>query len=221
MADIRQNTTIKDDFNRADVNPIPAPWAQPNTDAAAGPCKIDNLILKGTKFASDPSVAYWTTESWSNNDAEVWATAVGDAPSTEGWRIGLMTDVGLGSGAIDGYLCLPSNPFGPDVWVLRKYTNGGFTGIGSVVHVLPSPPPTSIVLMRCNGTSVEIWLSPAGDPDGIWELVLSAVDNTYRSNLFAVLGTTGLGPGWDDFGGGPAEPFIPQFYRRPYSRQGN
>lgn len=214
MADIRQSTTIKDDFNRADENPVALPWAQTNTDAAAGPCKIASQYLRGTKTASDPSTAYWTLDSWSGNDAEVWATAMGDAPLTESYRIGLMTDVGLGSGAVDGYLCLPSNAVGPDVWALRKYTNGGFSTPAIPQHVLPDPNGVHRVLMRCNGGDVEVWMSEVADPD-TWELIVSISDSTYRTNLYAVLGTTGTAPGWDDFGGGPlANPFRPQFYRR-------
>jgi hypothetical protein len=106
-----------------------------------------------------------------------------------------------GTQTTDGYMCLPHNPVGTDKWFLRRYTNSGVTAIATADY--PNPSGGDFVLMRRNGTSVEVWHST--DSAANWTLVVSAVDTIYTTGLYPVLGATGNGQtGWDYFGAGPA-----------------
>ena len=216
MADIRQTTVILDDFNRADESIIQSPWQLAYTSFGASPAQLFTNALRGRVFPPTASVSYWSTESYNGDGAEVWATAVGSAPQAEGWRMGLMSDVGGTS--IDGYQCLMHNGIGPDTWGIRKYTNATFFTLASVQHALPIGQ-VEICLMRCKGAQVEVWSSV--DAGANWTLIVSATDSTYRTNLYAVLGTTGKATGWDNFGAGSTQnPWVPQYIRRTRRRGG-
>jgi hypothetical protein len=216
MADIRQTTVILDDFNRAAEDPILPPWYQATTSFGSNPCRLSGNAIGGRVFPPTSSVSYWATESYNGDDAEVWATAMGSAPQAEGWRMGLMHD--MGGASIDGYQCLMHNGVGPDTWFIRKMTNATFYTMASVVHALPIGG-VEMCLMRCKGTQVEVWSSV--DAGANWTLIVSATDSTYRTDLYAALGSTGKACGWDNFGAGATlNPWVPQYIRRTHLRGG-
>lgn len=219
MADIRQNTTIKDDFNRADELTIAGPnWANVETGPSPdwSPAGILNNRLTLMSGAG-VSFSYWTPESFDNDAAEAWAYGSGGGAIGVSWSIGLFRDVG-GTAIVDGYR-LQVVGSGNDNWELGKYTNKSF-----VVLALGTGGTTDIgfTLLRRNGTSVEAW--HAGANPTTWSLIVSAVDSTYTTGLFAALGSSGGGSlcAWDDFGSGPKKvtTFLPQIYRRTRLRGG-
>lgn len=212
MADVRYTTLVRDDFQRADENPIGAPWDR-NWSAGID-CQIDSNIFKST--SSNPSNSgqmFWSTEDFSGDEIEVWAAAVGNAPQADSYRIGLCDD----SASMNGYLLRCENPVGADAWTIRKYTGGSF---GTLAQTRPAQLPSSdhLVLMQLTATHVNCYLSD--DTAGTsWTLIVSAADTDYRSGLYIHLGGNGA-PGWTYVGGGVPDLSMPEFIRRPWEYQG-
>lgn len=212
MADIRQSTTIKDDFQRAASDPASGDWGDTvffGQVAIAGPALPDRML---THSASDsPAIGYYTAETYSGDDCEVWARAVGGGEiSGIAWAVGLFKNFG---GSIDGYRFRWESV--GDVYTLRKYTSGSFTvldtgnpDVGSADHWF---------LLRRNGNDVEGWISGNDDPTS-WTMVVSATDTTHTTGLYGCLGVTDNAQsqqlGWNEFGAGVAEERRrPQIYR--------
>ena len=199
MADIRQSVTIKDDFNRANADPVGAPWATANSGGWAQMAISSNQLI-GTQTPPTSSGSYWTTRSWDYDQAEVWATAVGTVGNNEDWRLGLMRDDGVG--VRDGYTLHYGLSAGNDFWQFRRYDDGSFTGIALDDNPSVTLGSGSLALVRRNGANVEGWVSTDGGAN--WTNVLTATnDTTYTTGLYAMLGAGGNVMGWDDFGGGP------------------
>jgi hypothetical protein len=212
MADIRYTTAILDDFNRADEDPIAAPW----TRNWAG-VNIQSAELRNNQCGSsngNPAVSaqsYLSTESFTGSEIECWASAVGDAAQAESFRMGLCD----GAVGMNGYILRCENPVGSNKWAIRKYTNGSATELISVNGDLPGS--NQLVLMQLTPAGVFCYIS--FDTGANWTLRVSHSDTTYRSGLFPHLGANGGGPAWDYVGAGVPITFIPQFYRRPYMDQ--
>jgi hypothetical protein len=219
MPDIRQNPTVLDDFERTPSDPASGNWGDTiffghmAIDGAPG----SRILTHGA--SQSPAIGYWTAATYDGDDAEAWGLAVGGGEINGiAYAVGLFKDFG---GSIDGYRFRWESV--GDVYTLRRYTNGGFsvidTGnpdVGSSEHYM---------LLRRNGTSVEGWVSGNADPT-TWTMVVSAVDNTHTTGLYACLGVTDNAQtqqlGWDEFGAGPeTEVQRTQHYRvlegvRPY-----
>lgn len=209
MADIRQNTKVRDDFNRANENPVQAPWAQANS-GVWGPMSIAGNRLIGTQTPPTASGAYWSTEAWTGDKAEVWATAAGAVGNNEDWRLGLMRNDGVG--VRDGYTFHYGQSAGNNFWQIRRYDDGSLTSIAFDNTPTEVLSEGHMALVRRNGNDIEGWHST--DSGANWTLILAATDTAYTTDLYAMLGAGGNVMGWDDFGGGPLT-FIPQIYRRP------
>lgn len=218
MADIRQNPGFLDDFDRADENPLSGGgnWAQ-TASGFWSELELENnqATLQG---ANTLSSSYWTPTSYSGDDCEVWGIAAGGGASGMAFRLGLYKDVGVGAN-LDGYR------YGFDIGasggrhVIRELLNGA--GSNLAVSADAGGTPTGNpghLLFRRNGNDLEGWWS--SDAGANWTLMVSATDTTYTTNLFLSLDLADNGGlqsvEWTAFGGGPAEEFFPQIYRRPF-----
>lgn len=207
MPDLRLSYTIRDDFNRANENPIGAPWAGANTGVWAQMALASNQIV-GTATPPTSSGSYWTTENWDNDQAEVWATARGTISNNEDWRLGLMRDDGVA--VRDGYTLHHGLVAGTNYWEIRRYDNGSPSTIAFSETVGFGLSEGQMVLFRRNGDNVEGFRSTDGGTN--WSSILSASATEYTTDLYAMLGAGGNVMGWDNFGGGPGR-HIPQIYR--------
>lgn len=211
MADIRQNTVVKDDFNRADEDPLIStpehPWDNGTIDFAM---ILENLQLQGrtadaacwTRWVADPQSA-----NGGANVPEIWARRGGGVYTfPHGTRMALFTDPG--TPAVDGYAVLATGSFD---WILRRYDNGGFTTLATAPP-FTYPIAPQLQLMRIVGNDIEVWVDADGT-GSTWTMAISATDATYRDDLYMVLGATGNEDAWDDFGGGPPISFLPQIMR--------
>jgi RHS repeat-associated protein len=207
LADIR-TTSALDNFNRANETPIGSSngaWAQPDTGTWPFAARlVSSRFWPATGVGGKTSVAYWTAQSFSG-DMEVWASPQGAADTSEGWRIGLLTDVGV-SGQVDGYLLMITNASGSGGnWQIRRYLNGVATQLVSQNNL--GLPSNKIVLFRRVGSALQAWESADGGAN--WTLKLSVSDGTYTTGLrlaLAIDSDDGTGPVWDDFGGGGSPP---------------
>lgn len=218
MADIRQNPTFLDDFDRADEAPLSGGgnWAFLDSVWSSPMELVSNEATHDGDFTF--SFSYWTPEAWDGDEAEAWGFATGGGAGGLAWYIGIQKDVG-GSNAVDGYalgfLIFTGNNTS---LVLYEALNGSY-----VIRDQADDPGGPFdpngdlyLLIRRNGNDVEGW----GSADGVtWTLGVSVTDTTYTTGLFAGIGCNDNGGfqsvEWRDFGGGPTE-FIPQIYRRPF-----
>lgn len=215
MSDIRQSTTIRDDFERTDENPIEFttehPWVTPFI--LGSPVALLSGALTDTNIFG--AYAYWFADPQSD--------AGGGVP--EGWgRVGasyafpLGTRQGLFTTGGDGYAVLETGGFNI---ILRRYDGGTFTDISGSVDagsILPAGFTSNdcLQLMRLTATHLELWRTTDPDDDTTWEFICSVPDTNYRSDLYLSFGATGQEDGWVEIGGGPRPPFVPQIYRRIY-----
>jgi len=207
MPDIRNTGTIKDTFNRPDENPIAFPWTRNWSGANITSCELRGSHIGSPSINPSTSAqSFYSVESYTNDEIEIWAKARGNAPLQESYRIGLCDD----ASGMNGYVLRCTNPVGDDHWEIRKYTGGTFTTVALEDFGLPSDG--HLVLIQLDATHVRAYLSTNNGND--WTNIVSVADTTYRSNLFLHLGANGAAPSWDDVGGG-IEDFVPQIYRRP------
>jgi hypothetical protein len=205
MADIRYTTAVLDNFNRPNEDPVLPPW---KTDVGQT-MKIQGNQFWGKSFPTQANIAYWSTESF-DGDMECWGKiGFPGPPIGSGWRLGLC----VAGPDFMGYEVLMHNGVGPDGWTIRRYNPGAgsFTNLASALTSLPST--NHLVLMQLVGTAINCYVST--DNGANWTLKVSANENTYRTNLYGFLGTTGTEISWNDFGGGiPRElRHRPQMYR--------
>lgn len=223
MSDIRQNSTVKDDFNRANEDPLSGGgnWARVDLAANNKQCVLGNFS-GGQNFArhkatNDQAFGYWTPDDeLFGDDSEAWCGIEGNEVSGQRWAVGFWKDRG-GTSTSDGYIGGIETANINDVYRIYRATNNAYTSIAITGDVAPEGEPV-ILLLRRNGTSVELWSSVvaySGTPD--FSLVLSVVDNTHTGNFkpgIHCTNTLDLGAGMDNFGSGPPPDFIPQIYRR-------
>lgn len=218
MADIRQDPTIKDNFNRAPEDPLSngGKWAAVDTGF---PTMVGAAVL-GQDVArhrvSQSCWSYWTPDPAMDGDAaECWARTVGGQSPGNAWGLAILSSPG-GTNQHDGYLFRIEQSSGGGFWRLWRADNavymsiagptaGGLTGI--------------LMLIKRNGNDVEGWTS--SDSGSSWTLRISATDITYTTGFYPVIHTdqsfSSINIGLDDFGAGPAEEFIPQIYRRVFA----
>lgn len=216
MADIRQSTAIKDNFNRADENPIAYsatyPWRVVGYHGLGDDnVVIDTNVLNGGGNSS--AWAYWDADIQSDNGGatpEVWARlAQSSYTFPYGTRMALMTSNAY------GYANLETGGFDR---ILRRYTGGGaFTDISGSIDGGSLDPTTftssfCLQLLRLTATHFEVWRTTDQNDDTAWTLSASVPDTNYRDNMFMWLGATGNEDGWTEFGGGGRRNH-PQIYR--------
>lgn len=212
MADIRQSTTVIDDFERPNENPILHTVAHPWVNAyySSSDVQIKDGVLKGADIGNSPCHAAYDGFSMSGTEFETWGMPTPPSYSfPEGTRQGCMDSGG------HGYLILHTGGFG---LILRRYTGGGaFTAIeGSITAGDEQKTPHGCLqLFKLIDTGFEVWRMSSDGDFANWTLTCRSNDTTYRNNLYMVYGSTGNEDGWDYIGGG-IEDWIPQIYRRPY-----
>jgi hypothetical protein len=211
MADIRQSTAVKDNFNRANEIPLAPPWEALDTGIWSEEDLRSNSITHGTGTSS---MSYWSTENFNGDDAEAWATSIGGNANGTAWGIGLFSTVG-GSNTVDGYRFRCEIGIGA-IYRLERWDNGSPVTLDTFDPGHSGGPRP--MLIRRNGSDVEGWVTTSGTDTSAWTLFVSATDTNYTSGLYLALGNTDNGgtrlTGWDDFGGGTIT-FVPQIYRRP------
>lgn len=217
MADIRQNSTSKDDFNRGAEDPLSngGKWAQ--LDLAGNSLVGASVIGEpcARHRASQVGFSYWTPDPVMDDDsAECWARIRNLTPSGGATEVGFFSSVG-GTNAADGYLFGIATASGTNSYRLRRYDNFVLTTLSSFSDV--GADLGGFILCRRNGTSVEGWHNGSADLT-TWTLAVSVVDATYTTGFYPTLKTnenfSSTSTGLDDFGSGPADEFIPQIYRR-------
>jgi len=216
MADIRQNATVKDDFNRANESPLSGGgnWAQ--TDTANPPMILVSEKVRHT--TNDSCFSHWTPDPALNgDDAECWASIIGNEIAGAAWGVGIFRQVG-GTNAADGYLFRIETSNVSDVYRLWRATDWVFTSIGITGDVAPEGFPC-ILLIRRNGNDVECWSDETGVGDA-FSLRLAVTDTTHTTGFYPTLHTDQVGSSTtiflDNFGSGSTEEFIPQIYRRVF-----
>lgn len=208
-------TGVLDDFNRSDANPISGSWAQVDTVWPELQLKFNGAVrVTGDNF----NWSYWTGSGPWDGDMEVWAKQIPTGFSTfEFHRLGfyVASSVG-GTSAADGYQLIFGNS--AHGWTFRRYTNTGFTDIGS--GSLGGGIP-GYQMLRRNGDDIEYHYSF----DNVSWTLADSVDvvaigpPVYTNGMVIALGaTSNIGTssaefGWDYFGGGQ-DTFKPQIIRR-------
>lgn len=203
MADIRFTTTILDDFNRADETPLygGGNWGYADT-GIWGETRLHNNHMTTYNNGFQVDISMWLPQSF-HEDMEVWGQATAGAAGAggTGWRLGFLRDRGHNS--VDGYQAFFYNGI-PNQWVLRRYSNGGYTVIASagasgLGHGLWT-------LMQWVGNTITVY---RGDSLTSWVPVITKVDATYSNNdgsdwylNMGVDDVTNVGTVWDNFGGG-------------------
>lgn len=225
MADIRQNASFIDDFNRADETPLSGggKWSVTDTSIWA-----NGLVLKNntaTHGASNSADSYWIPDNYDGDDAEFWAYQEGGGASGIAWGLGLWHQPG-GSGAVDGYRFRYERAAVNIVWRLYRFDNASPTTIydsGSLASNSTFTNGLGILLIRRKGNDVEGWGCAQSDPT-TWTRYAVATDTTYMTDLHFGLGVNdnsgGQILGWDNPGGGPQSNWHPEFMRRPWNYQG-
>jgi YD repeat-containing protein len=194
LADIRTTPPL-DNFNRANENPIAAPWVPRVAGGARGRLFNQQLINVNTSTFIDVYTA-------APNSTEVWAQTAGNLDQQEFWYIALLANPN-GSGVLDGYAAQYVDPTNlPPRWNLLRYDNGVLSQPLATAQVTASLP--SYFLLRREGGDVVIYRS--GDSGANWTQDLRHADATYTTGLYPGLGIGTIdatGPSWDNLGGGP------------------
>ncbi len=204
MADIRQNPIVKDNFNRADEDPLSGGgnWARP--DLASPACILSgNQATRKTANAQDFS--QWQPDPLlDGNAAEAWVHMKGNETSGAGWGVSLFRQCG-GTNAADGYLFRIETSNVNDLYRLYRATNWVFTSIASATGAPQGSP--CILLIRRNGNDVECWTDESGGSSS-FALRLTVTDTNFTTGFLPGIHMTynfsGGTVGEDDFGAGPA-----------------
>lgn len=219
MAEIRQSTVVRDNFERANENPIANTTAHPwFTPVGLGsPVQLlDGALTDSNIFGA---YARWDADPQSDTDGAV----------IEGWgRVGasyqfpLGTRQALWTSGGDGYAVLEHGGF--DI-IVRRYDAGSFVDITASIDAGSFDDSgftdgNCLQLMRLTATHLELWRTTDAGDDTTWEFVLSVPEETYRDDLLVVFGATGQEDGWIEIGFGPAPEWHPEFMRRPWEYQG-
>lgn len=217
MADLRHNTAIKDDFDYVE-DPLSngGKWAQTFPGFWA-PLAADGSSATNSS-GQTLNASYWTQETMDGDDAQCWALASGGGEvSGIAWDIQLITAASAGTGAINGYGF--RDPQG--TFVMRRYDSGTLIDNLDTATGLPGFSG-NLVMIRRNGADVEGLVST--DLGANWTLYVSITDTNYVNGLVCSLriadNAANQELGWDYFGGGVAEDFVPQFIRRPWRYKG-
>lgn len=211
MPDIRQQVVVRDDFDRANEDPLSfsGKWSQTDSGVFYPMVVVGNQATH--KAGQTSSDSYWNSETFDGDEAEVWGLATGGNASGIAWGLGLFQDVG-GPDTIDGYrFRLEVGVSGP-YFMLYRFANGASTAIDG-----PTGGGNSAgghALLRRNGNEVEGWFSYTSWND--LSLVVSATDTNYTTGLYFSIGIRDNSAsqilGWDYVGGGGRRN-RPQIYR--------
>lgn len=206
MPDIRATNVILDDFNRPDEDPLSGGgnWAQMAPGAGRDPMRLHNNSASSHEPATTGiEYSYWTPTIFPEGDIEIWSGPRGGeaGAALSGWRFGFMVASTIPSANYSGYLFLRESALGDFIY-FRRYTNGSFVDIPGPVFTEDYGP---LLLARRIGNTLEAWCCTTNDGTGTWTLITTIDDATYNGPWRLFLGIedpTGVGTGWDYFGGG-------------------
>lgn len=200
MADIRQNSVIRDVFDRVE-NPLSFGGKWAHVDAAYSNMEDDGTRAKDPAGGPDYAWAYWTPDTWDGDDAEAWACVYASSGPTLAWDMLLLKDTSVGgSSAVDGYLFRYGRTTGGAYYELYKLTNAGGALIDGDIFDHSIGDATTCLIRR-NGGDVEGWVSL--DSGANWVLAVNASEGSYTTGLKGGIAVFGGTAGWTCFGGGP------------------
>lgn len=207
MPDIRQRTTILDDFNRTE-NPLSqgGNWTRPGV--ASYDVKTNGSEAVGSLTGGQSCHALYLPITMSGNDCEVWCQRMaGNSPSLA-WGLGFYDGTGASA---NGWLFRSETDTIGGRFRIYKLTSGSFT---SVAEVTPGVSDGGAHLIRRNGNDIEGWAVDGGAMSDLG-LVISHTDSAYSTGMYPVLEISGSTlHAWDNFGAGGRR-MRSQFIRRP------
>lgn len=216
MPDIRQTTSVRDDFNRTE-NPLSqgGNWTKPGVTAYY--------------LQAEGSVCVWVTSGHSGHalyqsitmdgdSCEVWCSRYAGNAAGLAWGIGFYDGTGANA---NGWLFRSETDTGGGHMKLYKLTNGSFTGVVDNGSSSGISSPGGMLIRRV-GNDIEGWVEDGGSTYDSGTMVnsITHTDAAYQTGMYPVLelfGGGGPSPihGWDNFGAGAAPPNRQQFFRRP------
>lgn len=187
-------TSILDNFNRANENPIAGGWASFPVYNGINTARVVSNTLRCRNVAPAQNAhPVWNTTFAANQEAYV---TVSDAT--------VVTDIAVLARATD----MDTPSFMNDMYYVRmasgnfrlyKVINDTETQLATTTQALSSGDSLGI---RCNGTTIQGWYKPSG---GSWTKLLEVTDSslTGSGNIAIMLSVSSDGAGdLDDFGGG-------------------
>jgi hypothetical protein len=187
-------TSILDDFNRADENPLSGGgnWAGPIFSANSQMQLVSQAVTGAVAATGDGS--YWNASQFNNGavGVEVFAD-VGTVNGTDRFFLDWVENPN--TGVENGYE-LQVN-LSVDLWRLRRLDASVATTLGANVTQAVTAGD-GIGFSSVNGTHTVYYRAGAGS----WTVLFSRSDNTYVGNGNIGLGTIGTVNTMDNFGGG-------------------
>lgn len=188
------STSILDNFNRANENPIAGGWSANPVYFGISTARVVSNTLRARNTGTDTIAhPYWNTTFAANQEAYV---TVSDASTVSDVLVLCRaTDVNTGTFLNDHYAVRMTG----GNFSLRETINDTDADLASVAQTLSSGDSLGI---RCNSTTISGWYKASG---GSWVKLLQVTDNSLTGSGFIgiMLTVTSSGTGdLDDFGGG-------------------
>lgn len=195
-------TSILDNFNRADEGPPMTGWATPAL--AAGLKIVTNVCAANAANA----LGVWNS-ILSSADCESWFT-VSTATALSGivYVFGRLKEI-ASAATLDGY-SVSVTEAATDTWAINSVTNGVATAIGATFNQEVSNGDA--IGICCVGSSIQAWYKASG---GSWSMLAERTDGTYAAAGYIGAGITDTTGRIDDFGGGNFIPSISRSFMRP------
>lgn len=189
-------TSILDDFNRANVQPIGGIWSD-NWSGGTNGCQIvDNY----SRSVASPNDGCYITNNFSSADQEVYATYPNatNHVDTSAYILLMCLHGGVGTANVDGYgMRLLKVTGGTDTFSLVRTTNGSHTTLGATVS--QEFTNNNKIGGERVGTDLNFWY----DGGSGWTELFTRSDATYNCANSTLGIDTISGTFWtDDFGGG-------------------
>lgn len=186
-------STLLDDFERADENPIATNWSGP-TETGFPELQISSGMAGGlvANFAGS-----WYDLDTFGPDCAAYGKIGVVAGLSENMTIQARV-VGEGTSTVDAYAVRYANSGGTPFLILRRYDNSSATDLAS--KQLSSPMAADDLLgIVCIEDIIELWTNIVGEG---WKLQLRAQDATHSAAGRFALQTSGGSPLWEEFFGG-------------------
>ena len=190
------STTVLDDFNRTDENPITGGWT--NGLTGTGDCQIITNTLRGSTGTED---CYWNTAF--GEDQEVFVTFSNASNHTDDvtQRTFMCLQDGIGTGTVDGYgIEFRKQSGGNDRLEIFKMDNAtSFTRLGTGDQTKELADGDKLWLKRDSAGNFTLYYNGGGG----WSQIDSVNDTTYTcANTYIGIRLQQANYHADDFGGG-------------------
>jgi hypothetical protein len=190
-------TSVLDNFNRADVDPIGGIWSTGPLGGASGCRIVSNVAIRQ---AAAPGDGCYVTNAFSDADQEVYATLPNATShtTTSAYRVFLCLHGGVGTSSVDGY-AFRSNKVdaATDTVNISRLTNATFTQLGATEN-LEVTDGNKVGLERV-ASDINFWYHNGTS----WSELFTRSDSTYNcANSNIGIGTLSSTFETDDFGGG-------------------